>query len=227
MAQYPRDPNHEGITPNSLARSTPEHVEPTGEIGMVAMNSQVYALVTLVLGCVFAGFLISPFVTPGFTVGPGTGLLSAVAFVGGLILLLSSYFAMNRADAHLCSLYRSYGAFLVILGAVIAPTFGIAAILGPQLGRAIGILFLIWTIFLAMFIISALKTAPIRLATITLLFLASLAITIGTLANIPVLSVIGGWLAILSGIVGWYMTLSQLQESGTPAFSLPQGDYSS
>jgi uncharacterized protein len=227
MAQFPRDPNRERITPNPLAHSMPGPVEPTGEIGMVAMNSQVYALVTLVLGCVFAGFIIRPFVSPGLPVGPGTGLLSAVALVGGLVLLLSSRFALNRVDAHLCSLYRSYGVFLTILGALTIPISGIPSILGPQIFRAIGILFLIWTVFLAMFIVSALKTAPIRLATLALLFLASLGITIGTLADVPVLNIIGGWLAILSGIVGWYMTLSQLQESGTHAFSLPQGDYSS
>jgi succinate-acetate transporter protein len=227
MAQFPRDPNRERVTPNPLARSMPGYVEPTGEIGMVAMNSQVFSLVTLVLGCVFAGFLINPFISLGLPVGPGSGLLSVVAFIGGLILFFGSRFALNRADAHLCSLFRSYGAFLIILGALIAPTFGVPGVLGPQILRAIGILFLIWTVFLAMFIVSALKTAPIRLATLALLFLASLAITIGTMANVPVLNIIGGWLAILSGIVGWYMTLSQLQESGTHAFSLPQGDYSS
>jgi len=221
MAQFPRDPNRERATPNPLARTMPGNVEPTGEMGMVAMNSQVYALVTLVLGCVFAGFLIRPFLLAG------AGLLAAVAIVGGLILLLSSRFEMSRTDAHLCSLFRSYGAFLLMLGALLIPITGIPSVLGSQIYRAIGILFLIWTVFLAMFIVSSLKTTPIRLATLGFLFLASLAITIGTLANVPMLNIIGGWLAIVSGIIAWYMTLSQLQESGTQALSLPQGDYSS
>jgi len=60
--------------------------------------------------------------------------------------------------------------------------------------------------------------------TLLLLFLAYLLLTIGQLASAnTVLLAIGGWLAIVTALVGWYTALASLVNSTNSPYKLPMG----
>ena len=188
----------------------------TREAGLTIPNIQAFAFTTIIWGCVFAGFLIRPFTA-------GRGLLAVVAFFGGLALLIGGMRESARQNVLFGAFFEVYGVFLLALAALVAPTFGIPTLVGGSLGAAIGLLFLTWTVFIAIYMVAAMKTTPVWLAVLGLLFLASLGVTLGGLTNTPVLSLIGGWIAIVCGLVSWYGMLSRLSEAGHSAVELPRG----
>ncbi|GLV60277.1 hypothetical protein KDH_70970 [Dictyobacter sp. S3.2.2.5] len=190
----------------------------TQDARLAIPNMQAFAFTTIIWGAVFAGFLIRPF-------SAGLGLLAVVAFFGGLALFLGGMHESARANPEMGTFFESYGVFLLALGALVAPTFGIRALLGVHLNVAIGFLFLTWTVFSAIYIVTALRTNPVWLAVLGLLFLASLGVTLGMLLNVPVLTVIGGWIAIISGLVAWYGMFARMTETGPSKIELPRGGF--
>ncbi|GHO84757.1 acetate uptake transporter family protein [Dictyobacter formicarum] len=190
----------------------------TRDARLAIPNMQAFAFTTIIWGAVFAGFLIRPFVV-------GIGLLAVVAFFGGLALFLGGMNESARENPEMGTFFESYGVFLISLGALVAPTFGIAAYLGGNLNVAVGFLFLTWTVFNALYIVTAVRTNPVWLSVLGLLFLASLGVTLGSLISVPVLSLIGGWIAIVSGLVAWYGMLSRLLETGPAKIELPRGGF--
>lgn len=185
---------------------------------MAIPNMQSFAFTTIIWGAVFAGFLIRPFTT-------GLGLLAVVAFFGGLALFIGGMHQSARENPEIGTFFESYGVFLLALGAMVAPTFGIPTLLGTHLNVAVGFLFLTWTVFNAVYIVTAVRSNPVWLAVLGLLFLASLGVTIGSLLNISTIASIGGWLAIISGLVAWYAMLSRLLETGPTKIELPRGSF--
>lgn len=191
----------------------------TRDARLAIPNMQAFAFTTIIWGAVFAGFLIRPFTV-------GIGLLAVVAFFGGLALFLGGMQESVRENPEMGTFFESYGVFLISLGALVAPTFGIPAHLGGNLNIAVGFLFLTWTVFNALYIVTAVRrTNPVWLSVLGLLCLASLGVTLGSLINVPVLSLIGGWIAIVSGLVAWYGMLSRLLETGPAIIELPRGGF--
>jgi succinate-acetate transporter protein len=126
------------------------------------------------------------------------------------------------------TVFTSYGGFLGVLGVVFMPNFNIigALVASGNLPYVLGLFFLGWTILTGVLILGALRTSVSMTATMGAMFAAYLILTIGQLAgNNFILLHIGGWLAIVTGIVAWIAAAASIVSTPSPlaAFRLPPG----
>jgi len=177
------------------------------ELGMLALT-------TAILGSIFAGWLVPAGVSLSF--------LAAVAFFGGLVQFVSGMRDLRQEHVITGTLFTAYGGFLMMLGALIAPSLLILPALGPATHAALGVFFLAWTLFLAVLLLSALRTRMMLVLILALLFVSYLLLAIGEIAggNVALL-MIGGWLALLTGLAAWYDALACLLSADKSLFHLP------
>lgn len=181
------------------------------------------AFTTAIIGCFYAGFIV-PFEASGLRTG-----LAGVLFVGGIILILAGMWEYRKNYMVAATIFTSYGGFLAALGLTFMPNLGILSALtsSGDLHRALGLFFLCWAIYTAVLFIGALRTANLSLAvTMLVMFAAYVLLTIGQLAsNNTTLVMIGGWLAIVTAIVGWLAALASIASTSSThaAFQLPFG----
>ena len=186
----------------------------------IPLGMGVLAFTTAILGCFYAGFIIPSF-------GPTIRIaVSAALFYGGIVQVLAGMWEFKKANTLAATIFSSYGGFLVALGAIFIPAFGLlGAIFATGIYRAaLGLFFLCWTIFTGILFLGALRTNMALLLVLLLLFVGYLFLTIGQLAGgTPVVLTIGGWLIIVCALVAWYTALAELLESTGSAFRLPTG----
>jgi succinate-acetate transporter protein len=210
MAQYATTPNEPQRQETVVA-----HVASPAPLGL-----SVLAFTTALLGCFYAGFIV-PYESPGIRAAIGAALL-----VGGIILVLAGMWDFRKNYMMTATTFTAYGGFLAILGFVFMPNFGIMTAVGGGLHLLLGLLFLCWTIFTAVLFIGALRANTSLVATLGLLFLAYLFLTIGSLAGANVaLTIIGGWLAIVCAIISWLASVASMLSTSTAheTFRMPFG----
>jgi uncharacterized protein len=179
-----------------------------------------FAFTTAVLSCVYAGFIVP------LGMGDLRTIVGAALFYGGIVQVLAGMWAFRRNDMILATIFSSYGGFLVALGAIFIPFLGFFTIAGVAglLSPILGLFFLCWTIFTAILVVGSMRTNIALIATLALLFLSYLFLTIGQLARFnPILLHIGGWLGIISALVAWYTCLAYMLVSSEGTFRLPLG----
>ena len=180
------------------------------------------AITTALVGASFAGFLVP-------TIHTGIGTVVVPAFIyGGVIQILAGMWAFRKGHPLGATLFTAYGGFLIILGALFLPLFGLTTSFGtniPAFNRALGFLFLCWTISSAILLLAALRTNMAMVAVLACLCLAYLFLTIGEFANAngPLLA-IGGWLGIICALIAWYTALGEILQSVGSPFQLPMGE---
>lgn len=207
--------------------TTPAPQEPT-HVDSAAVNVanpaplglNVLAFATAILGCFYAGFII-PY--QGLGVRPAVG---AVLFISGIVLVIAGILEYRKNSMLSATIFTSYGGFLAAIGLVFMPNFGILNFLlsSRDLNFAMGLFFLCWTIFSAILFIGTLRLNMLLAATMILLLVSYLLLTIGQLAsNNSIANHIGGWLAIIAALAAWLTGLASLLGSeGTNApFQLP------
>jgi succinate-acetate transporter protein len=178
------------------------------------------AFTTAILGCFYAGFII-PYEAAGMRAAVGAALL-----IGGIILVLAGMWEFRKNSLMTATIFTSYGGFLGVLGLVFLPGTGILALLGGNVHLLLGLFFLCWLVYTAVLFIGALRTSTSLIATIGLLFIAYLFLTIGELARgSVVLTIIGGWFAIACAIVAWLAAVVSIlsTETKNEAFRIPFG----
>lgn len=180
------------------------------------------ALTTALLGASFARFLVP-------TVFLGIGTIAAPVLVyGGVVQVLAGMWAFRRNQSLAATLFSAYGGFLIALGAFFLPLFGFTRLFGTDVlvfNHALGLLFLCWTISLAVLLVGALKTHLALIVLLAFLFLAFLFLTIGEFANgNGTLLAIGGWLGIVSALIAWYTAMGELLQATQSPFQLPLGE---
>jgi succinate-acetate transporter protein len=208
MAQYASPTEHESsIVVSNVANPIP--------LGLGAL-----AFTTAVIGAVYAGFIV-PTVGSGISIAVGAAL-----FYGGIVQLLAGMWEFRKDNTIAATIFSSYGGFLIALGVVFVPGFGIlnalnrAALMHP----ALGLFFLCWTIFTGVLFLGSLRSSIALLLVLILLFLSYLFLTIGELAGASaVLLIIGGWIGIACAIVAWYTALANMINSTNSPFRLPIG----
>jgi succinate-acetate transporter protein len=184
-----------------------------------------FGLTTVIIGSIFAGFIVRG-AGAGFIPGviASFSMLAAVAFFGGLVQLLAGLAELRRDNMLSGTIFTSYGGFLMALGVMMAPTLNILnnLLASRALNAVLGLFFLTWTIFSAILFLSSLRMPASYIATLALLFLSFLCLTIGELAggNTAWL-VIGGWLGIICGLVALYNSLAGLLGANRSSFHLP------
>jgi succinate-acetate transporter protein len=185
--------------------------------GPLGLN--ILAFLTALVGCFYAGFII-PYESTA--VRPALG---AMLLAGGIVLLLAGMWEFRKNYMVTATIFTSYGGFLAALGLIFLPSVGILSALqaGGALHYTLGLIFLCWTIFVGVLFIGSLRSNASLAATMGVLFLAYLLLTIGQLAGSTILVVIGGWLAIVCALVAWLAALASIVStpSAQGAFRLP------
>jgi uncharacterized protein len=186
------------------------------------LGLSVLAFTTAILGCYYAGFIV-PYEAIGLR--PAVG---AITFAGGIVLILAGMWEFRKNYMVTATIFTSYGGFLAALGLTFIPSFGILpSLLSTGVFHlAFGLFFLCWTIFAGVLLLGTLRTNASLVATTGLLFVAYLLLTIGELAwNSTILTMIGGWLAIICAVVAWLAAIASIlsSESAQGAFRLPFG----
>ncbi len=206
----------DGIDRTDRAVTETSHIANPVPLGLSA-----FAFTTAILGCVYAGFILP-------RVGTGISLLVAVAFIyGGIVQLLAGMWEFRKDNTLAATLFSAYGGFLATFGIVFFPRFGLLASLSltGALHPALGLFFLCWTIFAGVLFMGALRTNTAMFVMLVLMFVAFLLFTIAELAGMTdgALYIAGGWCAIVSALVAWYIALAALLVGPNSPFVLPMG----
>jgi succinate-acetate transporter protein len=178
------------------------------------------AFTTAIIGCSYAGFIL-PALPSSLSLAVGAAL-----FYGGIVQILAGMWEFRKGNTATATLFSSYGGFLLAFGVIFIPGFGIFNALNSTsaLHPALGLLFLCWTIFTGVLFLGSLRTNAALLLTLALLFLAYLFLTIGQLASAnSVLLAIGGWLGIVTALIGWYTALASIVNSANWTYRMPMG----
>jgi succinate-acetate transporter protein len=186
------------------------------------LGLNVLAFATAIIGCFYTGFII-PYENAGMR--PAVGIILLVL---GITLVLAGMWEYRKNSMVMATLFTSYGGFLAAIGLIFLPNFGILAALSSSgdMHFAIGLFFLCWTIFSGIVLVGTLRSNASLVASVGLLFVSYLLLTIGQLAlnNYDVVHV-GGWFAIATALVAWFAGLTSILSSRAPygLFRLPIG----
>lgn len=187
-----------------LAAET-ERAEP---VAAVAANPAPLGL------CAFA---LTTFVLSSANAGLFTGasvVIGAAYFYGGLAQLLAGMWEFRAGNTFGATAFSSYGAFW--LAAAVLLQFKLI----PN-DTAFGFFLLGWAIFTGLMFLGTLRANFALIGVFFFLFLTFLVLAIGALGAGPGLTVLGGWLGIITAILAWYTALAGLLASGKSAFTLP------
>jgi uncharacterized protein len=179
------------------------------------LGLSAFALTTFVLSCSNAGVIFP-------SVGAGAAVVIGLAlFYGGLGQLLAGLQEFKAGNTFGATAFSSYGCFWLAVGVILLPPTGVAAALGKDLGTALGVFFLGWTIFTGWMFLGTLRSNLALMGVFFFLFLTFLFLTIGALGNNTTMTQVGGWLGIITALVAWYTALAGILASGKNAFTLP------
>ncbi|HZU66206.1 MAG TPA: acetate uptake transporter [Ktedonobacteraceae bacterium] len=208
--------------------TTPVTQETTTRVDTIVTNVaspaplglNVLAFATAIVGCFYTGFII-PYENAGMR--PAVGV---VLFILGVILVLAGMWEYRKNSMLMATLFTSYGGFLGAIGLIFIPNFGILAALNStgDMHFALGLFFLCWTIFSGIVLIGTLRSNAALIASVALLFVSYLLLTIGQLASNSYGVVhAGGWVAIACAVVAWLAGLTSILAARAPygIFRLP------
>ncbi len=166
--------------------------------------------ITAVIGCFYTGFII-PFDSGAMR--PGVGIASVIL---GIILVLAGMWEFRKGYLLTSTTFTAYGGFLALLGLMFMPNLHFLGAVGGDVHLFMGMIFLCWTIILAVLFFGALRTNASLMAVLGVLFLAYLFLTIGSLAgDSTVLLKIGGWLAIATAVISWLAAFASILATST------------
>ncbi|KAL9624659.1 MAG: hypothetical protein Q9160_001013 [Pyrenula sp. 1 TL-2023] len=156
-------------------------------------------------------------------------------FVAGIGMLISAQWELVKGNSFAYTVLSAFGLFYAGFGAIVTPSFGVAAAYGEdmtQYNNALGFWVLLWTVFNTFFMIAS---APINIVyfgiflTVELAFgliaASYLAAADGEAATGVALKKAGGVFGFLAGLLGYY-TLGHLMCQEALFFSFPMGDTS-
>src|SRR5258706_848166 len=132
------------------------------------LGLSAFALTTFVLSAANANLFTGATIVVGLAI-----------FYGGLAQLLAGLQEFKAGNTFGATAFCSYGGFWLALGLVLLPPTGIAAALGKDLGTALGVFLLGWTIFTGMMFLGSLRLSGALLGVFGFLFLTFLFLTIG------------------------------------------------
>jgi len=162
-------------------------------------------------------FALTTFILSSANAGLFTGaavVIGAAYFYGGLAQLLAGMWEFRAGNTFGATAFSSYGAFW--LAAAVLLQFKLI----PN-DTAFGFFLLGWTIFTGLMFLGTLRTNLALMGVFFFLFLTFLVLAIGALGAGPGLTVLGGWLGIITAIIAWYTALAGLLASGKSAFTVP------
>lgn len=173
-----------------------------GDPGPLGLSG--FALTTFVLSVLNAGIIV-PHASTNLTIFVGLAV-----FYGGIAQLLAGMWEFRSGNTFGATAFTSYGAFWLSLAALFIPGLGIKL---TDLGPALGLFLLGWTIFTGLMMLGSLRVNGALAAVFVALFLTFVCLTIGALAGATFWTQLGGWLGILTAILAWYTALAGILRS--------------
>ena len=133
------------------------------------------------------------------------GVFGLAFFYGGLAQLLAGMWEFVKGNTFGALAFASYGAFWMSFWylATHLPTGS-----AKDVGHAVGVYLLIWTIFTAYMLAASLRTSGAITAVFLALTLTFLFLTVGAYAANDGMTKVGGWLGLLTAVLAWYASFA-------------------
>jgi succinate-acetate transporter protein len=188
--------------------SPADHIADPGPLGLAG-----FAMTTFVLSCFNAGFFGSK--SPLEAV-----VLPLALFYGGLAQLLAGMWEFRKANTFGAVAFTSYGAFWLSFAAYVK---FVAPGLGAGAGSATGLYLLGRTIFTGYMTVASLGVSRAVAAVFVALFLTFLLLTVGAFLGSAGISVIGGYLGLVTAVLAWYASFAGVINATWKRTVLPVG----
>ena len=154
-----------------------------------------FGLTTFLLSAVNAGLLPKA----------GEPVVLGVAFAyGGLAQLCAGMWEFKRKNTFAATAFTSYAAFWIAFALLI--TFNVANIPAEARAAAVGTFLLAWTIFTAYMTVAAFTLSRPLLFVFILLTITFFVLTIGAYSSQAGLTVLGGYLGLITAFGAWYVS---------------------
>jgi succinate-acetate transporter protein len=167
-------------------------VDPIADPGPLGLAG--FAATTLVLSFVNAGLVDASVVA---------AVLPLALFYGGLGQLIAGLWDFRKGNTFGATAFCTYGGFWLAF-AFYAWFFEPKAIAAGHGGTATGLFLLVFTVVTAYLTLASLRTSGALVAVFTFLTLTFLFLTIGALAGTKGITMIGGYLGIVTAILAFY-----------------------
>ena len=152
-----------------------------------------FALTTFVLSAVNAGLLPKP----------GEPVVLGLAFAyGGLAQFCAGIWEFKRNNTFGATAFTSYGAFWIAFALLV--TFNVANIPAEARPAAVGTFLLAWGIFTGYMTVAATTLSRPVLVVFILLTITFFVLAIGAFSSQAGLTVVGGYLGLLTAFAAWY-----------------------
>ncbi|MDQ6874318.1 MAG: acetate uptake transporter [Actinomycetota bacterium] len=172
-----------------------------------------------------AAFAMTTFVLSVFNAGLLDKKLELVVlplalFYGGTSQLLAGMWEFRKGNTFGATAFTSFGAFWL---AYFFLARYVAAGLGANAYKAVGLFLLGWTIFTAYMLIASLRVSLAVAAVFAALTLTFLVLTIGAFSEKAGVTKLGGWLGLLTAVLAWYASFAGVTNSTWRRTVLPVG----
>ncbi|WP_320538146.1 acetate uptake transporter [Pseudarthrobacter sp. IC2-21] len=193
-----------GVSPQ--ASVSPPFADPA------ALGLGAFAMTTFVLSVINAG-LIPKDVEPV--------VLGLALFYGGLAQFAAGIWEFANRNVFGATAFCSYGAFW--LSFWFLSQFSAAGLPAADAGKAVGLYLLAWAIFTAYMTVSAWRVSTGVFAVFVFLTLTFIALFLGAFAGATGMTVLGGWLGIVTALIAWYCSLAVVANATYKRTVLPVG----
>ena len=154
-----------------------------------------------------AGFALTTFVLSAVNAGlipkPAEPVVLGLAFgYGGLAQFCAGMWEFQRNNTFGATAFTSYGAFWIAFALLV--TFNIGGIPAEARPAAVGTFLLAWGIFTAYMTIAATSLSRPVLVVFILLTITFFVLAIGAFGSQAGVTVLGGYLGLLTAIAAWY-----------------------
>lgn len=177
-----------------------------------ALGLGAFAMTTFVLSVINAG-LVPKAVEPV--------VLGLALFYGGMAQFAAGLWEFANRNVFGATAFCSYGAFW--LSFWFLSQFSAANLPAADAGKAVGLYLLGWAIFTAYMTISAWRVSMGVFAVFVFLTLTFIALFLGAFSAAAGLTVLGGWLGIVTALIAWYCSLAVVANSTYKRTVLPVG----
>jgi len=190
----------------SLAAADPVAIGDPAPLGLAA-----FAMTTFVLSVFNAGLLDKKLELV---------VLPLALFYGGTSQLLAGMWEFRKGNTFGATAFTSFGAFWL---AYFFLARYVAAGLGANAYKAVGLFLLGWTIFTAYMFVASLRVSLAVAAVFAALTLTFLVLTIGAFSEKAGVTKLGGWLGLLTAVLAWYASFAGVTNSTWRRTVLPVG----
>ena len=176
-----------------------------------------FALTTAALSCANAGIIPASL---------GDTWLTLALVYGGSVQIMAGMWEYKKNNTFGATAFSSYGAFWVALAALVLMVGGKLISFGKDnadLGTALGIYLLLWTIFTVYLWIASFGISNGLATLFTLLLITFILLDVGNLGGGAGMVQVGGWFGILTALVAWYLSAAGVLNPMFKKVVLPVG----